>query len=251
MASGPSDRALEVARAEARVLMDDGARATVLTGSHARGEAHAESDLDIRGVGEERAKFLQRREEFLVSTAVNTESQVRKAFTDPDEVGEFVPGWRDAIILFDPDGLAAHFKKYASDWSWDEVVDADRWVGDEITSHAEEIHTLVGNIDQGQDTGAAAIRSQIVQGLAKLLSVHRRILYGSENDLWDLVGQEMGRSFAALQETAIGLADAGLSESCRATFELFDIVAKDTWKLLDPRQQQIVGYARKLSASRY
>ena len=246
----PSDRALEVARLEARLLMGDGARVTVLTGSHARGDAHPESDLDIRGVGEERPKALHRRDEFLVSTSLMTRQATDDAFRDPGEVGEFVPGWRDAIVLFDPDGVGKALKQRAHDWDWAQADSRERWIADQITSQAEEIHTLIGNIDQDQLTGAAAIRSQIVAGLAKLLSVHRQILYGSENELWDLVGRDMGDGFAALQATALGVRSAPLEEACKATFALFELASEETWPSLDERQRAVVGHARELCSER-
>lgn len=246
----PSERAIEVARIEARLLIDDGAEAVVLTGSHARGDAHAESDLDVRGVGEESPKNLKRHEEFLVSTSVMTPDAVEQTFVDPEEIGQFVPGWRDAVILIDPKKLAAGFQARAVAWKWDQLESSDSWLADEITSQAEEIHTLIGNIDQGQTTGAAAIRSQLVQGLAKLLSVHRQILYGSENDLWDLVADAMGPRYADLQATALGLRGAALDESSRATFGLFVIAVDELWALLDDRQRGVVGHARELSAAR-
>lgn len=85
MSSGPSERALEVARAEARELMNGGAAATILTGSQARGDAHAESDLDVRAVGDGPEKTLKRTEEFLVSLSAMSLADNHAAFADPDQ----------------------------------------------------------------------------------------------------------------------------------------------------------------------
>src|SRR5687767_7863203 len=121
MSSGPSERALEVARAEAEAMVSEGAEAVFLTGSHARGDAHPESDLDIRAVGEGSYPPLKRHDEFLVSTSWTTREDNEKTFKDPSAVGQAVPGWRSAVIIHDPDGIAAAFKARAERWGWDEI----------------------------------------------------------------------------------------------------------------------------------
>ena len=101
--SGPSERALEVARAEGRELMAAGAEAVFLTGSHARGDAHPESDLDVRALGEGSSPSLKRHDEFLISTSWTSRDENEKTFRDPSQVGQSIPGWRGAVILEDPD----------------------------------------------------------------------------------------------------------------------------------------------------
>jgi hypothetical protein len=248
MTTGPSERARQVAEIETEGLIEQGADAVILTGSHARGDAHPESDLDLRVIGEGPSSLLKRSEEFLVSIAWLTEGEHRDALTDPGEVGEVVPGWRRALILHDPHGLASRIKAEAEAWEWGPMADdCDRWVADQITDYAEEVHTLIGNIDMDQRSGAAAIRSQLALHLAHFLSVHHRILYESENDLWDLVAEAMGEQWAELQSAALGIEGAGLEESCRASLELFSIAADTVDDLLDDRQREIVAHATKLA----
>jgi hypothetical protein len=119
-----------------------------------------------------------------------------------------------------------------------------------MTLLAEEIHTLLGNLDQGQESGAAAIRSQIALDLAKVLSVHEKILYGSENDLWKLVGEAVGPEYTKVQAIALGLEGDDFKESCTATFRLFELAVDRTRSLLDRRQGEVVDHALKLAASR-
>ena len=248
MSVGPSQKALEVARAEANELMDRGALATILTGSHARGDAHEESDLDVRAVGDGPEKELKRRDGFLVSLSAMSLDDNRKAFEDPDQVGEFVPGWRTAEILLDPDGVAEKLKQQADAWDWKQVGEqARKWVAEQMTQYAEEVHTLLGNLEQDEQAGAAAIRAQIALDLAKVLSVHREILYGSENDLWKLVGDSMGSDYATAQEIALGMHDRPFLETCEAAFDLFEMAAAETSQLLNERQNDVVSHARKLA----
>jgi len=249
--SGPSEEALSAAKDAAAKLMDEGALATILTGSHARGDAHEESDLDVRAVGDGPDKTLKREGGFLISFSAMSLEDNQKAFEDPDQVGEFVPGWRTSVLLIDPNGVGAELKQKAEEWDWDGLGDAaPRWVAEQMTLMAEEIHTLIGNLDQGQETGAAAIRSQIALDLAKVLSVHEQILYGSENDLWELVGEAMGDEYADRQKVALGLKGSDFFDSCTAVFELFELAATKTSDLLDERQGAVVDHALELASAR-
>lgn len=247
--SRPSTRALDISKKEAKQLMDAGAEAVFLTGSHARGDAHPESDLDVRAIGEGTSPPLKRHEEFLVSTSWTSRDENEEAFKDPAGVGQSVPGWRGAVILEDPDGVAAELKSRAEEWEWDEISGkADEWVAAQVTDYGEEVHTLVGNLEQDQVTGAAAIRSQLALHLAQFLSVHHRLLYETENELWDEVAKVMGPDYAARQLVALGVEDATLEESCYAALGLFVLAAKETMHLLNATQRAVVEHACELAA---
>jgi predicted nucleotidyltransferase len=251
MADGPSERALQVAKEETEKLIEQGAVAVILTGSHARGEAHEESDIDLRVVGDGPPSFLKRNEEFLLSIKWLTEEDHRRSFREPEEVGQVIPGWRHSLILHDNDGVAAKLKSDAEVWEWDPISEeCDRWVADEITDYAEEVHTLIGNLDMNQLSGAAAIRSQLVLHLAQVLSVHRRMLYESENDLWDRVAEEMGRKWTERQNTALGVENGSFQASCNAALSLFVIAAGVVEHLLDDRRGAIVTHACELATRR-
>jgi predicted nucleotidyltransferase len=100
------DSALSTVRLVAEELVERGASAVVLAGSHARGDAGPESDLDVIVVGpEDFSCNLERREGLLVSMSERPFEKHREAFGDPSSVCSAVPGWREALVVYDPDGL--------------------------------------------------------------------------------------------------------------------------------------------------
>ena len=246
--TGPSQRALEVSQKETQALVKQGASAVILTGSHASGSANEYSDLDLRVVGDGPDKRLKRHDEFLVSISWMTLDEHEEGFTDPGEVGSVVPGWTSALILHDPEDHAARLKERAASWEWEEISDeCDSWVAKEITELAEEIHTILGNLEQDKPAAAAAERSQVAMGLAQTLSVHKRIAYESENDLWDLVCEAVGGRYGELQRKALGQDEVSFRDSVGAVMQLFAVGASETQHLLDEEQHAVVARACELA----
>lgn len=241
--------ALRVARELARELPAEGAKAVVLFGSWARGDAYPESDLDIGALGPGPAYRLERRRGFLVSVSWRTPVGWRREFRDPASVGGAIPGWRRAKILHDPRGIAAKLKAEARAWSWARLGKRpDAWVAEELTGWAEEVHRLIGGLSLGRVQAAAVQRSVLALRLATVLAVRHRILYDSENRLWDLVAAEMGPRWRRAQAKALGVRRVGFLEGCDAALELFALAAEDVEPLLDHRQRAVVAHACKLIA---
>lgn len=242
------DQAFKTARSLADELVDEGAEAVILTGSWARGDAHPESDLDIRVVGDGEPKKLLRRGDFLVSVGWSTEKENVEMFSDPSEVGSIVPGWRSAELLADPSGKGAKLKERAEDWNWSEIEDeTDKHVAAEITKLAEEVHTLFTNLELEIVSAAAATRSLIVSELVPIMSTHLRLLYESEKELWDSVSEKMGGRWREMQERAQGQNGDSFRACCRAAFELFLMAQEKTQGLLNDEQSKVVEHATKLA----
>lgn len=240
-----------MARRVAAELAGSGARAVVLVGSHARGDAGPESDLDLLVVGPDSYSWrLERREGLLVSVSSHSFEEHRRAFEDPASVCTAVPGWREAVVLHDPEGLAASLVGEAKEWTWGPLERrCDAWVAEEIAGFAEEVHKLVAALGSGSLSTAAVQRSLLAVRLAPVLAVHRRILYGSENRLWDLVSAAMGEGWREAQSAALGLGGESLERTCAASLRLYGLAAGEVAPLFSGRQAAVVRGAYEVARS--
>lgn len=246
---------MAVARRMARDLAADGAIAVVLTGSSALGEAHEESDLDLvavytraRGTRWHERWALIRREGRLVSVSGATPASVRASFGDPRLIPTYVPGWRQARILHDPEGVGKQLRSEARAFRWDGVAaDCDAWVADAITGWCEEVHKLAGMVQRGEQMAAGVQRSLLAIRIAPIVALHRRMLYGSENRLWDVVAELMGEPWASTQRAALSLDGESWDVSARAALRLFVLAAEEVSDVLNAQQRDVVAHARALA----
>lgn len=237
-------KVLLVSRAVSRRLVKHGAEAVVLFGSRVRGDAYKESDIDIHAIGRGRYYRLKRHHGFLVSISWMTPAKHRQTFKNPSEAGGIIPAWRNAAIIYDPQGIADSLKQEAKRWRWQALnKKADRWVAEEIAGYAEEVHRLIGNLQLGRRSAAAIVRSVLAIKMAPILAVHHRILYDTENQLWDLVSTRMGTEWAQLQSIALGEGNENFGDTCKAALQLYAITAQEVRHLLNQRQCQVVSHA--------
>jgi hypothetical protein len=236
---------LEIARIVSDEMVEAGAIAVVLAGSYARGEASARSDLDLYAIGTGPGYQLHLHHGTLVSTSWRTLDEEQDAFRNPALAGAAVPGWRTAMILHDPHGVAAILKERAGCWTWDEIGDGciDAWVAEELTGLAEEVYKLVSMLEAGNLQAAAVQRSVIALRVPMILATHLRILYDTENVLWTLVAERLGPEWARTQATALGVMNRPIQETCHAALMLFAEACHQVGSVFDERQRKVVNAA--------
>jgi hypothetical protein len=241
-------RVLNVSRTISRRLAAQGAEAVVLFGSRVRGDAYEESDIDMHAIGKGPQYRLERIQGFLVSISWMTDNQHRRMFKDPSKAGGIIPAWRSAVVLHDPHGIAHRLVQHAQRWQWQPLSkQADKWVAEELTGWAEEVHRLIGNLQLGRTSAAAVQRSVLAIQMAPTLAVHHRILYETENTLWDLVAKRMGVRWAQWQSAALGEGDQSFEETCNAALQLYAATAQEVSHLLDQRQKEVVAHACEIA----
>ena len=238
----------EIAAAIARELAGKGASAVVLMGSHARGDAFRHSDVDLIALGEGPEYRLERRGGHLIAVSWTTPEAVEMVMATPSQAGLFVQGWRDGVPLYDPDGLARSLRQKAIEWDWSQIPheEIDAHVAEELAGLAEEVHKLVNLLDAGNRAGAAVQRNILSFRVGAILAVHLRLLYASENDLWNLVSDRMGDSWREVQQRALGLGDESFLATCAGALDLYRIATDHVAELFDSRQSAVVTAACEL-----
>jgi hypothetical protein len=144
-------------------------------------------------------------------------------------------------VLHDPRGVAGELQNEAQAWTWDDVAAAcDRHVVDEAWGYAEEVHKLVGALEAGMATTAAVQRAIIALRLPGLMAIQRRMLYGSENRLWDMVAEQEGEPWASAQAKALAVEPCTFEEGCLAALELYLLYVGAVNTLVDDAVQRDV-----------
>ncbi len=199
----------------------------------------------MHAIGHGPSYRLERRVERLISISWLPLEKEHERLRDPAMVGVAVPGWRSAIILHDPSGVATALQAEARAWTWETIGDVrcDAYVADGVTGLAEEVYKLVVSLQAGSTWTAAVQRSVLALRLPVYLAVHHRILYETENRLWDHVAARMGERWTRAQEKAFGVGDEGFTETCYASLELYALAASEVLHLLDARRRAVVAGA--------
>jgi predicted nucleotidyltransferase len=219
----------------------EGASAAFLFGSYARGAAFEESDVDLAFVGADREWICDRRYGLLVSAGWRLPARFLEALDRPDSAPWTVPGLRSASIIWDPHGVAAGIQAAAQRWSWTAIEDkCAAWVPEQVASLAEDAQRAYGHFRRRKQWVAAVLKGVLSSRLAMILAVHLRILYDSENHLWDLVARHLGEPWTGLQSAALCSANEDFRTSFDATMQLYSCAAGKVFGIMNERQRRVV-----------
>lgn len=221
-----------------------------LFGSVAKGTDHAASDIDLM-IATTAGEGVQVRqvEGRMVTLTRNTPEDLRAAFSRPWEAGSAVAAWRFASLLHDPDGVMTALQAEARAWTWERIgAEADRWAAGELVGLAEEVHKVAGMLTLGRPRAAAANRAILTLHLGGPLAAANRLLYDSDNDLWDALAAAEGPAWARAWDTAAGLTAATHEDGCRSALHLYRLAADRLAHHLDEADRAIVHTACALAA---
>lgn len=101
-------------QALARELSRQGATGVALLGSHARGQSHALSDVDLYAIGDGRQYETRRIDRNLATVSWRSPEMVLDSFIQLPGCAQAVPGWRAAH----PNGVVAYLGAEAEEWLW-------------------------------------------------------------------------------------------------------------------------------------
>ena len=79
------------------------------------------------------------------------------------------------------------------------------------------------------------------------MAVHHRILFGTDNALWDSVARAMGAPWASAQARALSEGGESLEESCAAALELYRFAAAAAAPLMDRNQRAVAVAASNVN----
>jgi hypothetical protein len=231
-------------------LLEQGAKAVVVVGSHARGSARPTSDIDLFAVGDGPRERFERVRDHVVSVHWWTPEAARQRMQSPPNAVVAVRAWRDAIVIEDPHGIASELRREAQAWSWDRLAaEADAWAVDELVGWAEYVRKLVASLEDGRELDACAFRAETALKLGAILAVERRLVEESENGLWESIAEAGGPEWRRALESALGRAGDDVETSARAAVELYALLAEGIRDRLDEREREIVeaalGVARR------
>jgi hypothetical protein len=141
-------------------LDGDQVRGIILGGSHARGDATPYSDVDLACFVPDSFRPLRKRFMYrgghLISIGLKTLEGVQGQLTQPDLAIWIVPSFRQARVLLDKDGSMRQLKQMVEDFTWEPLrTEAIDLAGHILTSDAEFVHKLLGNLWKGNLPGVA------------------------------------------------------------------------------------------------
>lgn len=187
--------------------------ALVLVGSHARGDAGTYSDIDLvrflpheRTVADDGSHLIAGH---LVVVSSVTPSVVERWFTQPEEAVNVIAGLQAGRPLHDPHSHFSRVKERAETFRWTDALNrrADAWVAAQMVGWVEEAHKGLEGLARDDVGRLLNARFGLSWGLARVMTLHQRILLRGDNSFLEQLGEALGEDSAwmGLCRRAFGL----------------------------------------------
>ncbi|MFN8505866.1 nucleotidyltransferase domain-containing protein [Kouleothrix sp.] len=233
------------------------ARALVVMGSYARGDAGPYSDIDLarfaarddHGLSGDGSHLI---DDTLVVVGTVGPADVAACFERPEHAVESIAGLRAGQALHDPDGLFAAIQRRARAFVWDAAMQAraDAWASAQMVGWVEEVHKGLEGLRRGDAGRMLNARHGCSWGLSRVVQVQRGILLGSDNAFFDALAAELGPAseWVRLRRAAFGVEEAGgeaptLREQVRAGLALYRATAELLGPAIQPADRPLIERA--------
>ena len=229
--------------------------AIALFGSHARGDAGPNSDIDlIRFVESDIANPPDGGSHLIDDTLVvvsnYTPATVASWFSEPTEAVQAIAGLRQAQSLWDPTGHFAQLQQRAHTFTWNDELQAkaDHWASEQMVGWIEEVHKGLEGLLRRDDGRMLNASFGLSWGLVGVVKVQRGVLVYSDNRFLDQVMESVGQTsrWSRLCQVSFGLTEEGmpppsLRERVVAGLWLYVATAELLQATLQPQHSRLVA----------
>lgn len=181
-----------------------------LGGSYARGEATQYSDVDLacfwrEGLKPPPKRFFYRGGK-LISVKMTSVAEIQGMLARPQSAILFASGKHR--LLLDKDGSVGRLLQEIEDFRWEPLQSAANWnINIWMMLKAEDVHKVLREFQQGNESGLAYAVSKLISELTLLVAMRYGILITSDSTYYHQVEETAGRNSAwtRFHRIAIGL----------------------------------------------
>ncbi|MEW6522374.1 MAG: nucleotidyltransferase domain-containing protein [Bacillota bacterium] len=170
--------------------------AMALTGSHARGDAVARSDVDLWRFArdlQEKQLAVEVHDDHLISITTTTIEACRRELLLPAKAIWAVTGLRQARVLVDRGGVLQGLIQQARDFRWEQLEDSARaYASRTLAELAEEAQKVMSGLSRGDHGRAAYGTLGLFLGLTEVMAVSKGVLIETENSYFEQVQDAVG-----------------------------------------------------------
>ncbi|MFC4453710.1 nucleotidyltransferase domain-containing protein [Deinococcus sonorensis] len=234
-------------------------RAVAISGSYARGNADAYSDLDLVCYvpqSEPTSEWLGYRDGLLVSIdRQHVEARIQD-LTHPESAVRAVMPLRRLHALYDPEGVVVRLQRAAQDFQWSQVaLQGQAFAAEVVTHQAEVIHKLLGGLARGDAARTWSATTEVVNAMMVAMAVWRGVLADSGNTYAAQVWEAMGptSAWSRLHRKAAGIEDlSSLRQRGETTLTLYTLTAQEVEAALSEEAVNVVTEVRhRIEAAGY